>query len=62
LTSFSVTVEASHLPLEPDPAIAGVGGSSGGDWSYGRWSLEIGRQKLEEGVKKKERFLPFYRR
>ena len=50
------------LDLEPDPAIAEKGGGGGGGRSCGRWSLEVGRQELEEGVKKKEGSLSFHRR
>ena len=54
-TSFSVTEEASHLPLEPDPAMAGEGGGGGEEGSF-FWALrawEIGRLRLEEGVGKR---------
>ena len=39
-TSFSVTEEASDLPLEPDPAMAGEGGGGKEDENFfGHWSL-----------------------
>ena len=53
-TSFSVMEEASHLPLEPDPAMAGEGGGGEEDGSFfgGPGAWEIGRQRLEEGMGK----------
>ena len=55
LTSFSVMEEASHFPLEPDPAMAGEGGGGGEEGSFFRAlrAWEIGRLRLEEGVGKK---------
>src|SRR5215216_4107893 len=52
--SFSLMEEASHLPLEPDPAMVGGGGGGEKDESFfGRWSLgdgkaEAGRRRGEE--------------
>ena len=43
--SFSITEEASHLPLEPAPAMVGVGGGEkdgdfAGTESLGDWKAE----------------------
>src|SRR5215216_1375881 len=53
--SFSVMEEASHLPLEPDPAMVGGGGGGEKDGSFfsGARAWEIIRLRLEEGVGKK---------
>src|SRR5215216_5427880 len=62
--SFSVTEEASHLPLEPDPTMVGGGGggekdeSFFGHWSLGDWKAEAGRRRGEE----RRNLLPSYRR
>ena len=41
-TSFSVTEEVSHFPLEPELAMAGEGGGGEEDESFFR-ALELGR-------------------
>ena len=62
--SFSMTEEASHLPLEPDPAMVGGGGGGeedenfSGAESLGDWKAEETGRRGEE----KRNLLPSYRR
>ena len=56
--SFSVTEEASHLPLEPDPAMVGGGGGGEEDENFLSHAESLGiRRRREE----RRNPLPSYR-
>ena len=67
MMALSVTTDASHLPLDPEPAIAGLGG-----WMErflgGRADLSVGAQEMgkamakegNESVRPKQGLCPFY--
>ena len=62
--SFSVMAEASHLPLEPDPAMVGGGGGGERDKNFSG-AKSLGDWKAEETVRsgeEKRNLLPSYRR
>ena len=53
-----MTEEASHLTLEPDPAIAREGGDGGKDQSFG--ALELGGWKTEARGRRGEKRRDLY--